>query len=321
MSHRLEVEAPADRPIIVTRRWFAAPPEQVWACWTRPELLRRWMGPRYLETTLYEVDLRVGGGYRFVQRAPDGTEFAFHGTYRVIEPPHRLVSTFVFEAFPDHEAVDTLTLEARDGGTLATTVSEHGSFEARDGHLHSGMEEGMADGYARLDELLAEAPPGEARPTAPRPGLRLAPCLWFVDQVEAAAARYLEVFPDGRKIDEMRPAPGAPPISVTLELAGQRLVLLNGRRTPGFTDATSLLVSCPTQAEADRLYDALVDGGAHSRCGWLVDRFGVSWQIVPDGLHALLTDPDPGRAQRAVAAMLGMNRLDLAEMRRAADAG
>ncbi len=106
--------------------------------------------------TACEVDLRVGGGYRYVHRAPDGTEYGFHGRYLEIEKPYRMVCTFVFELMPDNEAVDTLTLEPRDGGTLVTTHTRHPSIAARNAHLSGGnMERGMTDGYERLEELIA----------------------------------------------------------------------------------------------------------------------------------------------------------------------
>ena len=151
----LEIEAPADEPTIVTRRVIKAPPALLWDAWTKPEHMRRWLGPKRLEMVHCEVDLRVGGSYRFVHRAPDGQEFGFHGVYREIDKPRRLVSTFVFEPWPDLEAVDTLTFEEVDGGTLVTTSSRHSSIEARDGHLAGGMEGGMTEGYERLDALVA----------------------------------------------------------------------------------------------------------------------------------------------------------------------
>lgn len=309
---KLEVVADPVEPTIVTRRWFAAPIELVWEAWTRPELLRRWMGPRTLECRLYEVDLRIGGGYRFVHRAPDGQEFGFHGEYREIVKPHRLVSTFVFELMPDHEALDTLTLESLDGGTLATTHTRHATLEARDGHLHSGMEAGMVDGYDRLDTLLAGA-----AAMAKTPGVT--PFLWFNDDAEAAIAHYIAVFGDARVLSESR-RPDGKLMSSTFEVRGQKLIALNGGPHYSLTPAFSLFVPCGTQEEVDHLWAGLLaDGGAESQCGWLKDRWGLSWQIVPRVLFELLADPDPGRAQRAMQAMLGMQKLDIAALKSAAD--
>ena len=298
MNRPLEIVADPDAPTILTRRWFAAPVELVWEAWTRPELARRWMGPRALRCVSYEIDLRVGGGYRFVHRAPDGQEFAFHGVYREIERPRRMVSTFVFEAWPDVEVVDTLTLEAQGGGTLATTFSVHPSFEARDGHLQSGMEEGMSDGYQRLDELLPELSAGRQRAL---------PFLWFRSEAAEAAQRYVQVL-GGRIVDTMRM--GDAVMACTFEVRGLRMVALNGNQDQPFTDAFSLQIPCDTQAEIDALWEGLLDGGGkETACGWLRDRWGVSWQIVPSALPELLSRP--GAVQR----MMGMKKLDIAGVR------
>ena len=150
------VTVSTDAPTIVVRRFVAAPPALVWRAWTEPDLFARWIGPRYLSTDVLEMDVRVGGGYRFVQTAPDGGTHAFHGDYLEVEPTRRLVSTFVYEPFPDASATDTLELEEVEGGTLMHLSSRHASFETRDGHLAAGMEGGMTEGFERLDELIAE---------------------------------------------------------------------------------------------------------------------------------------------------------------------
>lgn len=155
-TNELEIIAAPDQPTIVTRRVVNAPRSLVFEAFTKPEHLKRWLGPRALTMVLCESDLRVGGSYRFVHRTPDGQEFGFHGTYREIVVPERVVRTFVFEPMPDHESVETLTLDEHQGKTTITTLTVHKTMEARDGHLSGGrMAEGMTEGYARLDELLA----------------------------------------------------------------------------------------------------------------------------------------------------------------------
>lgn len=151
----LEIVTPPDEPLIVVRRHIDAPPTLVFAAWTDPEQLPHWWGPRRLELVVCDVDLRVGGGWRFVHRAPDGQEFAFHGSYREIEAPHRLLSTFVYEGAPEHEALDTATFEDADGGTLFTSRTLHASLAARDGHIASGMRGGITESHERLDAWLA----------------------------------------------------------------------------------------------------------------------------------------------------------------------
>ncbi len=153
---KLEIIAEPGKPTIVTRRVVNAPRTLVFDAFTKPEHIRRWMGPRSLTMVLWESDFRVGGGYRFVHRAPDGQEYGFHGTFLGIVRPERLVRTFVFEIKPEHEAVETLQLDEHDGKTTITTTTVHQTMEGRDAHLSDGaMEAGMTDGYARLDELLA----------------------------------------------------------------------------------------------------------------------------------------------------------------------
>jgi predicted 3-demethylubiquinone-9 3-methyltransferase (glyoxalase superfamily) len=115
----------------------------------------------------------------------------------------------------------------------------------------------------------------------------------------------------------MRGAPGSPAIAVDFVLDGQPFLALNGRQAHGFTDACSFVVPCDTQADIDRYWDALTRGGEEGRCGWLTDRYGVSWQVVPRTITALLGGPDPAAAGRAMQAMLGMRKLDVAALERA----
>jgi predicted 3-demethylubiquinone-9 3-methyltransferase (glyoxalase superfamily) len=154
---------------------------------------------------------------------------------------------------------------------------------------------------------------------------KIRPCLWFDGRAEEAATFYTSLFDDSVVEDVTRYGPGAPMpegavMTATLRLAGQELIILNGGPDHALTPAFSLFVRCEDQAEVDRLWEALADGGEESMCGWLVDRFGVSWQIVPDRLGELLGDPDPERAQRAMTAMLRMRKLDVRALEDAADA-
>jgi uncharacterized protein YndB with AHSA1/START domain len=150
----LTVTLPSDLEIVMTRE-FQAPRRLVYEAFTRPDHLKRWWGPRYLELSVCEVDLREGGSWRFVQRAPDGQEFGFRGVYQEIAPPERLVYTFIFEPMPEHDAVVTIVFEERNGRTTLRQTTRHKTKFGRDGHLNAGMEEGVIDSYARLDELLA----------------------------------------------------------------------------------------------------------------------------------------------------------------------
>jgi predicted 3-demethylubiquinone-9 3-methyltransferase (glyoxalase superfamily) len=152
----------------------------------------------------------------------------------------------------------------------------------------------------------------------------ITPCLWFDTQAEEAAEHYAAIFPNSRitevtRYGEAGPGPAGSAMVVLFELDGQPFQALNGGPQFTFDEAISFSVSCGTQEEVDHYWDALVEGGQESQCGWLKDRFGVSWQIVPTRLVELLADPDPQRAQRAMRAMLGMRKIDIAALEAAAD--
>jgi uncharacterized protein YndB with AHSA1/START domain len=151
----MEFLAPDDEPVIVFRRAFIAPARLVFEAWTEPGHLRHWRGPRGFELIACEVDLRVGGRYRFVHRAPDGSQHVFSGQYLEIERPTRLVSTFAYEAWPDTAALDEVTFEEDGGTTLVIGRSVFATFQARDLYLTAGAERGLAESHGRLDELLS----------------------------------------------------------------------------------------------------------------------------------------------------------------------
>ncbi len=144
----------------------------------------------------------------------------------------------------------------------------------------------------------------------------ITPFLWFDTQAEEAMNFYTTVFPRSKVISVQR-AQGRV-MSVAFELNGQRLMALNGGPMYKFTEAISLFVGCETQAEIDDLWARLTaDGGSPGRCGWLKDKYGLSWQIIPTALPGLLGDPDPAGAGRVVQAMLQMDKIDLAALQRA----
>ena len=146
------VTLPSDEEILITRE-FAAPKHLVYKAYTTPELVRRWWNANRGEMTVAEIDLRVGGAWRYVMVADGGFEVAFHGEYREIVPNERIVSTEVFEGMPDAEAVNTLTLTEADGRTRLTILVQHASKEHRDAHIESGMEAGMQDALDLLEQV------------------------------------------------------------------------------------------------------------------------------------------------------------------------
>lgn len=152
----------------------------------------------------------------------------------------------------------------------------------------------------------------------------ITPSLWFDNDLEEAAKFYTSVFPNS-KIDGMNryteAGPGTPGdvVSGSFLLDGTRFVGINGGPQFPFTEAVSFMVNCKDQDEVDYYWDRLLEGGQESQCGWLKDRFGVSWQIVPDRLFELINDPEPARAAAATKAMLGMRKIVVTELEAAAD--
>ena len=158
-------------------------------------------------------------------------------------------------------------------------------------------------------------------------GNRITPCLWFDTRAEEAANFYVSVFKNSRITNVSHYGDGVPDragtvLTVEFEIDGQPMTGLNGGPEFTFDEAISFQVSCEDQAEVDYYWDRLLeDGGEESQCGWLKDKFGVSWQIVPVEMMQLLMDPDPERANRAMAEMMTQRKLDVAAIRRAADGG
>ena len=150
------------------------------------------------------------------------------------------------------------------------------------------------------------------------------PCLWFDGQAEQAAALYTAIFPNSQVLGVTRYGPNTPGtegevMTVDFSLDGRPYMGLNGGPQFTFSEAISFQIMCADQDEIDHYWTRLAEGGEHGPCGWLKDRFGVSWQVVPTRLTELINDADPARAQRAMQAMLGMGKLDVAELERAAD--
>ncbi|WP_298454985.1 VOC family protein [uncultured Cellulomonas sp.] len=151
----------------------------------------------------------------------------------------------------------------------------------------------------------------------------ITPNLWFDTRAEEAAEFYVSVF-GGRirtvaRYPEGAPGPAGSVMTVDFEIAGQRFVGLNGGPQFTFDEAVSFIVTCRDQAEVDHYWERLTDGGQESMCGWLKDRFGLSWQVVPDGMDEVFADPDPERVERAMQAMMSMRKLDIDALRAAAD--
>jgi predicted 3-demethylubiquinone-9 3-methyltransferase (glyoxalase superfamily) len=154
---------------------------------------------------------------------------------------------------------------------------------------------------------------------------KITPSLWFDMNAEEAANFYVDLFDDARILDVTRypegtPGPAGEVMTVEWELNGQKFVGINGGPQFQFSEAVSFMISCKDQDEVDYFWDRLTaDGGKEGQCGWLTDRFGLAWQVVPEGMDEVFNDPDPAKAERSMAAMLKMKKLDIAELRAAAE--
>lgn len=153
---------------------------------------------------------------------------------------------------------------------------------------------------------------------------KITTCLWFDNQAEEAADFYVSVFDGGKVLDVSRygeggPGPAGQAITVRFEIEGRTFTALNGGPAFNFNESVSFVIDCASQEEVDRYWAALGAGGTESQCGWLKDRYGVSWQVVPSALGGLIGGPDPEGSQRAMQAMLGMQKLDIAALQKAYD--
>jgi uncharacterized protein YndB with AHSA1/START domain len=151
---RTEITAEPGMPQIIVTREFAAPRDLVFRAYTEPDLLAQWLGPRDLTMTIDRYDAQDGGTYRYIHTAADGTEYRFRGVFHGDPAPHAIVQTFEYEGTPGHVALDSISLEERDGTTLVRTVSSFSSVEDRDYMIVEGMEQGVRESSERLDELL-----------------------------------------------------------------------------------------------------------------------------------------------------------------------
>ncbi len=153
---------------------------------------------------------------------------------------------------------------------------------------------------------------------------KITPNLWFDTEAEEAAGFYISVFENSRIVNvthytEAGPRPAGTVMTVEFELDGQRFIGINGGPQFKFDEAVSFEIECEDQQEIDYYWSRLTEGGEESQCGWLKDRYGLSWQVVPTGMEELFADPDPKRAERAMKAMLEMGKIDIAALRSAAD--
>ena len=153
---------------------------------------------------------------------------------------------------------------------------------------------------------------------------KITPCLWFDTQAEEAVNHYISIFRDGKinslaRYGDAGPGPKGSVLTIAFELAGRQFIALNGGPVFKFTEAISLAIDCQSQAEVDELWERLSDGGSKAQCGWLKDKYGLSWQVVPSVLIDMVQDPDPVKNARLMTAMFTMRKLDIAALKAAYD--
>ena len=153
---------------------------------------------------------------------------------------------------------------------------------------------------------------------------KITPCLWFDNNAEEAVNHYLSIFKNSKinkilRCGDAGPGPKGSVLTIAFQLEGQDFIALNGGPIFKFNEAISLSVDCKSQIEVDDLWAKLSDGGQESQCGWLKDKFGLSWQVVPSALVEMLQDPDPEKAKRVMAAMMQMGKIDIAKLKQAYD--
>lgn len=300
-----------------------APRRAVWRCWTEPDLLTQWFCPKPWRVAEADSDLRPGGRMNVVMEGPDGTRVDNVGIWLEVVPGKRLTFTDAYsEGFvPRESSFMTGYVELSDAPGERTKMvwgARHGKTADKQAHLEMGFQQGWSAAAAQLEELARSLANGAA-PSPMTFKSKVRTCLWFESGGQQAAEFYVSLLPDS-EIDGIYPH-GQPddPMVVEFTLAGAPMMILTAGPHFKLSPAASISVLTKDQDETDRLWSKLIEGGgAESQCGWLVDRFGVSWQIVPEALPRLLALPDAAAAGRAQAAMMQMTKIDIAALEAAA---
>lgn len=304
-------------------RRLAAPRAAIWRCWTEPALLQQWFCPKPWWVESADFDLRPGGRMNMIMCGPNGERAPSQGCFLEVLPGERLQFTDSFsEGFqPLAEPFMTGVVEfsdSDDGATLMRWGARHASAESAERHLAMGFETGWNAAADQLEALAATLPAATLPDAACSPKVRT--CLFLADQAEAAARYYVSLLPDSQVERVFRTAPDGPALVVEFTLAGTPYMAMNGNPDPKTDPTVSISVLTADQLETDRLWQQLcIDGGKPLACGWLQDRFGVHWQIVPEALPRLMGSADAVAAGRVQQALRGMQKIDIAALQGAYD--
>lgn len=308
-------QRPDDRTLIL-ERVIDAPRSAVWRCWSEPELLMQWHCPKPWRVTAAELDQRPGGKFNIVMEGPDGERSGHSGCYLAVEPGRHLTFTDAYtEGFvpsDSHFMTGFVTLSQESGGgTRLVWGARHPTVEAAEQHLEMGFEQGWNICIDQLEELAASLP----RPLGADPlfKAKTRTCLFLPSGALEAAEFYCSLLPDSGIDSVFRPDPNGPPLVVEFTLAGTPYMAMNGAPQVAASHTVSISVLTEDQAETDRLWDALcAEGGEGGSCGWVRDRFGLHWQIVPKALPRLMHAGNVAAAARVTEALMAMGRIDVA---------
>jgi predicted 3-demethylubiquinone-9 3-methyltransferase (glyoxalase superfamily)/uncharacterized protein YndB with AHSA1/START domain len=300
-------------------RILDAPRSLVYAVWTDPQHLARWWGPHGFTNPECRADARPGGEI-FIRMVGHGFDHGMKGRFDELVPPERIVVTSLLEDERGKKFLEirnTITLVEHGAGKTALTMHAHVLYAGAgsEGPL-SGMEEGWTQSLERLGTYTSGLRPE-----------KITPFLWFDGRAEEAMHFYTSVFKNAKVLDVSRygeagPGEAGSVMTATFEIEGQCFIALNGGPHYSFTPAISFMVHCETQAEVDAYWDRLsADGGTPIQCGWITDKFGLTWQIVPNGLLEMIQDEDANKSTAVMKAMMEMVKLDIVELREAYNSG
>jgi predicted 3-demethylubiquinone-9 3-methyltransferase (glyoxalase superfamily)/uncharacterized protein YndB with AHSA1/START domain len=302
-----------EQNFILVQTKIDAPPELVWKLWTNPEDIEKWNNASEdWHTTKADNDLRKGGKFSFRMEAKDGSEgFDFVGTYNEIIPFEKIDYTM-------NDGRRAKVSFTKSGGK--TKIVETFEPEAQN------PEDFQLDGWQSILNNFKRY--AEIRSALSKPHKithQITPCLWFNKNAEEAAAFYLSIFKNSRITGktnytkegyDIHGMEEGTVMTIDFQINGQPFTLLNGSPAFKFSEAISLQISCDTQEEIDYYWEKLtINGGSEGQCGWLKDKFGVSWQIAPSILPKLLSDRE--KAERVIKALMPMKKLDIETLRKA----
>lgn len=328
MTEKRQAGARAPQPPrrITLERLYVAELQDIWDLWTTKDGIESWWGPGGFTVTVRKLDLRPGGELLYAMTASDPPQVEYMKnagmpltqelriTYTEIVPLRRLAYIHVADFIPGVEPYDVATVvelqRAAEGVRMKLTLDAM--------HTDEWTDRALMGWHSQLGKLDAVSAAQKDRKKEQYTMQKITPFLWFDDKAEEAMNFYVSIFKNS-KVLGTTPGPDGSVFGVSFELNGQEIRGMNAGPQFKFSEAISLFVDCETQEEVDELWEKLTAGGEESRCGWLKDKFGLSWQIVPMALSRLMGDKDPEKAGRVMQAMLKMNKIEIAGLQQAYD--